>query len=57
MAAGTQAIGSNISEVTAAAGETGQSANQVLSAVQELARQPGQVGSEVDRFLGGIRAA
>ena len=43
--------------VTQAAGETGSAATQVLGAAGELSRQATALRSQVDDFLGKVRAA
>jgi len=54
-ATGTQDVSSNITGVTQAASETGQSAGQILTASQELSLQSETLKSEVDKFLVQIR--
>ncbi|CAN5194002.1 hypothetical protein BH10PSE10_BH10PSE10_13230 [soil metagenome] len=56
-AQGTGAVAANITGVTAAAGETGQAAGQVLSAASELSEQSETLRAEVDKFLATVRAA
>lgn len=56
-AQGTQEVSSNINGVTTTAAETGQTANQVLSASQGLTGQARILESEVSRFLEGVRTA
>ncbi len=56
-ATGTQAVKGTIGEVNEAAGETGRSAGNMLSAVDELTRQSETLRSEVDKFLAEVRAA
>ncbi len=56
-AGGTQEVTSNITEVTKAAGDTGQASNQVLEAATNLASQADSLRTEVDSFLGDIKAA
>jgi methyl-accepting chemotaxis protein len=56
-ARGTEFVTGSIGEVRQAAGDTGTAASQVLSAAQELARHSADLGSEVDRFLTGVKAA
>jgi len=56
-AQGTSEVSANIGNVTEAAAITGQSANGVLSAAGDLARNGGVLRSEVDSFLRDIRAA
>jgi methyl-accepting chemotaxis protein len=48
---GTLEVTNNIVLVTQAAGETGQSANDVLGASDELSQQAEKLRSEVDRFV------
>jgi methyl-accepting chemotaxis protein len=56
-AKGTQDVSANIGGVTQASSETGAAANQVLSAAGELSKQAETLRSEVEQFLGNIRAA
>ncbi len=56
-ASGTDEVSANIAGVTDAAGETGQAANQVLSAVNDLSRQSDVLRGSVDEFLQRVRAA
>ncbi len=56
-ATGTQEVSSNISGVTEAASETGQAANQVLTASEELVQQAATLRQEVETFLNGVKAA
>ncbi|MCJ2139896.1 methyl-accepting chemotaxis protein [Methylobacterium sp. E-066] len=56
-AQGTQAVTTNIGAVTAAVGETGASASQVLTAAAELSRQSERLTVEVADFLAKVQAA
>ena len=56
-AKGTEEVSANISGVTQASQETGNAANLVLNASSELAQQSETLRTEVDKFLGQIRAA
>ncbi len=56
-ASGTIEVSANIADVTAAAGETGQAANQVLNAVNDLSQQTEVLRGSVDEFLERVRAA
>ena len=56
-AAGTQEVSGNIASVAEAANQTGASAGQVEAAAQQLFEQAQALRSEVDGFLGKIRAA
>jgi methyl-accepting chemotaxis protein len=56
-ARGTQEVSSNIMEVREAASGAGTAAAQVLGAAQDLTRNSGNLNSEVDGFLAGVRAA
>jgi methyl-accepting chemotaxis protein len=56
-AVGTREISTNITGVTEAVGSTGAAAHQVLGASGELSRQAETMRSQVERFLGSIRAA
>ena len=56
-AAGTSEVSSNITGVTQAASQTGAASAQVLSTSGDLAKQSEVLRSEVDKFLGNIRAA
>ena len=53
--AATQEVTGNITGVTTASGETGQAANQVLEASNDLAKQSENLTTEVDKFLVEIR--
>jgi methyl-accepting chemotaxis protein len=56
-AAGTNEVSTNIVGVTKASGETGATADQVLNAAQEMARQTESLRGEVERFLADVKAA
>lgn len=56
-AAGSANVAQTIAGVSRAAGETGASASQVLSASDELSRQSERLRREVDSFLGAVRSA
>ena len=56
-AIGTSDVSSNIVGVTAAAGETGRAASDVLNAAQEMARQSDTLKDEVARFLTEVKVA
>ncbi|SFK34687.1 methyl-accepting chemotaxis protein [Methylorubrum salsuginis] len=56
-ALGTAEVTGNVAGVASAAEETGAAATQVLACATELSRQSERLGSEVDRFLAGVRAA
>lgn len=56
-AQGTRAVTQTMERVQSAAAQTGAGATQVLASAERLAQQSGRVGSEVTRFVGGIRAA
>jgi methyl-accepting chemotaxis protein len=56
-AQGTNEVSANIGGVSQAASETGTAASQVQAASAELARQGEALKTEVDRFLGSMRAA
>ena len=51
-----QEVSSNIASVTERVGQTGRTAATVLTAADSLQMQAGDMKSEVDRFLGSIRA-
>ena len=55
--AGTQKVAGNVAAVSKTAAETGSSANEVLQAAGELARQSEGLRSEVDQFIAQIRVA
>ncbi len=55
--AGTSDVTSNISSVNAAADETGEAANEVLSAAGSLTMQSDKLSSEVTEFLEGLKKA
>jgi len=52
---GTTEVSTNIAGVQQAAGETGSSANDMLSAATELSQQSELLRGEVDKFLSNIR--
>jgi methyl-accepting chemotaxis protein len=54
---GTQEVSVNIHGVTDAAAQTGRAAGQTLGAARELAQQSGRLRTEVDSFIGKVRAA
>ncbi|MEQ8226496.1 MAG: methyl-accepting chemotaxis protein [Rhodospirillales bacterium] len=56
-ATGTQEVSSNIIEVTQSAGETGTAASQVTGVAAELNTQADHLRNQVEKFLGGVRAA
>ena len=55
-ASGTEVVSQNIAGVTRATSGTGEAANVVLSSAAELAGQAERLRSEVDRFVGDVRA-
>jgi methyl-accepting chemotaxis protein len=57
VAQGTNSVASNISGVNDAAAETGAAAGQVLQAADGLSRQADKLRTDVNGFLGKIRAA
>jgi methyl-accepting chemotaxis protein len=56
-AAGTEAVLHTLTGVRAAAADTGAAAEQVLSAATSLSQQAERLHTEVDQFVGGVRAA
>jgi len=56
-ATGTQEVSSHIVGVTAAASESGRTAQDVLGSTERLTAQSEALGGEVDRFLNRIKAA
>jgi methyl-accepting chemotaxis protein len=54
---GTTQVASNITEVSNGAAMTGSGAAQVLTAAHSLAEQSTRLKTEVDKFLGTVRAA
>jgi methyl-accepting chemotaxis protein len=56
-ARGTGEVVENISGVTSAAGETAAAASQVLSTAKELSTHASDVRTQVDRFVGTLRAS
>jgi methyl-accepting chemotaxis protein len=56
-AQGTTQVASNITEVSSGAVMTGSGAAQVLSSAKSLAAESGRLKTEVDKFLGTVRAA
>jgi methyl-accepting chemotaxis protein len=57
VAQGTNGVATNIAGVNEAAQETGTAADQVLSAADDLSRQADKLRTNVNGFLGKIRAA
>ena len=55
--AGTQEVTGNITGVAQASEQTGRAADHVLTAATDLSRHAAQLSSELDRFLGTVRAA
>ena len=56
-AAGTGEVSANIVGVTQAANDTGAASTQVLNAANQLSQQSEALRSQVNEFLGKIRAA
>jgi len=56
-AKGTRNVSANVNEVSTAAIKTGQVANTVLSAAEDLAAQSNRLREEVERYLAQVRAA
>ena len=56
-AVGTEDVTSNIGGVNQAANDTGAASSQVLSAAGELSEQANSLRTEVEKFLGDIKAA
>jgi len=56
-ASGTNQVSQNISDVTAAATDTGEKATLVLESSDRLGRKLQSLQGEVSRFLEGVRAA
>jgi methyl-accepting chemotaxis protein len=56
-ASGTQEVSNNIAGVNKAAGETGETASQVLNAAGELSQQFTMLKKHVDDFLEKVQAA
>ncbi len=56
-ASGTAEASGNVASVNRSASEAGTAAEQVLDASGELSRQAERLRSEVDRFIGEVRAA
>jgi len=56
-AQGTMQVSSSIADVQRSAGETGSASSQVLSAAQILSGDSSRLKTEVERFLGTVRAA
>ncbi|NQU70528.1 MAG: methyl-accepting chemotaxis protein, partial [Rhodospirillales bacterium] len=57
VASGTQLVTTNIGAVNAATTETGNAANQVVSASEELAQQSDKLRGQVQTFLDALKAA
>ncbi len=55
--AGTGLLTATIGAVAEAAGTTGTVADRVLASADALTHQAEHLGTEVERFLGGVRAA
>jgi methyl-accepting chemotaxis protein len=56
-ACGSSEVAANVTEVSRGAHETGSASSQVLASAQSLSSESNRLKIEVDRFLGGIRAA
>ena len=54
---GTQEVSGKIVDVNRGTSETGSAAMQVLEAAQQLARNAGTLGAELEEFLGTLKAA
>jgi methyl-accepting chemotaxis protein len=54
--AGTTEVSQNIAGVTIASQDTGRSASEVLDAARQLAQDGGLLKTEVETFLGSVRA-
>ena len=54
---GTTEVARNISDVNAAANETGSASSQVLSSAKSLSREGNVLKGEVEAFLQKVRAA
>ena len=52
-----QEVSINVSNLTQAAAETGTTASEVLESARDLAKQAEMLRTEVDKFLGEVRAA
>jgi methyl-accepting chemotaxis protein len=57
VAEGANQVSGNMSDVSAAASKTGKASRDVVSAAQFLSDHAGQLRSEVEKFLNGVRAA
>lgn len=53
----TREVSASIAGLSAAAGEAGRGSNDVLGAAHDLARQADLLSSEVEQFIGKVRAA
>jgi methyl-accepting chemotaxis protein len=56
-ALGTGQVSSNIAAVNHAAEKTGSASNEVLASADQLSKQAVNLRTDVDKFLGNIRAA
>ncbi len=56
-AQGTHQVSANIGGVTAATGQTGQAASEVLGAADGLSKQAASLQAEIEKFVVAIRAA
>jgi methyl-accepting chemotaxis protein len=56
-ARGTQEVSANIGGVSQAAGNTGETASQLLNASNELSRQAAQLRTEIEIFFAAVKAA
>ena len=56
-AQGTSQVATNITDVNQGASDTGAASAQVLASAQSLARESGQLKSEVEKFVQTVRAA
>jgi methyl-accepting chemotaxis protein len=56
-AKGTSEVASSITDVTKGASHTGSASSQVLASAKQLASESSRLSSEVEQFLGTVRAA
>ena len=56
-AQGTARVADNIADVNRGATETGSASAQVLSSARSLSKESNQLKTEVEKFLGTVRAA
>ncbi len=56
-ARGTSEVASSITDVTKGASHTGSASSEVLASAKQLASESSRLSTEVEQFLGNVRAA